>query len=259
MPDQVPEECDARAAPPCLQALVEAQRQAFNAATVGRTLDVLLERPGRHPGQLTGKTPYLQQVQVEGAPHHRRDDRAGENRRDRPQFPVRKLGLPESGRPSREVRGMKSPNRAVPSLANCGADDPARHAPGRVDDLVPRQPARLGAVRPVRPEPRAHRAQPRRRLPCPRQPGDDQGARPRPASARAACCKRSTIASSSVSRSRMGRHRRRDPGRAAAGRAVPRPPPKAACEKTPFEQIATRKARPRSGAQTPHRTSTCGR
>ena len=52
-----------------LQALVEAQRQAFNAATVGRTLDVLLERPGRHPGQLTGKTPYLQQVQVEGPAH----------------------------------------------------------------------------------------------------------------------------------------------------------------------------------------------
>ena len=49
-----------------LQALVEAQRQSFNAATVGRTLDVLLERAGRYPGQLTGKTPYLQQVQVEG-------------------------------------------------------------------------------------------------------------------------------------------------------------------------------------------------
>ena len=49
-----------------LQALVEQQRQAFNAATVGRTLDVLLERPGRHPSQLTGKTPYLQQVQVDG-------------------------------------------------------------------------------------------------------------------------------------------------------------------------------------------------
>ena len=52
-----------------LQALGEAQRQAFNAATVGRTLDVLLERPGRHPGQLTGKTPYLQQVQVDGPSH----------------------------------------------------------------------------------------------------------------------------------------------------------------------------------------------
>ena len=49
-----------------LQQLVEAQRQAFNAATVGRTLDVLVERPGRHPGQVTGKTPYLQQVQLDG-------------------------------------------------------------------------------------------------------------------------------------------------------------------------------------------------
>ncbi len=49
-----------------LQMLVEAQRQAFNAALVGRTVDVLFERGGRHPGQLTGKSPYLQQVQVDG-------------------------------------------------------------------------------------------------------------------------------------------------------------------------------------------------
>ena len=49
-----------------LQALVEAQRQAFNAGMIGRTVDVLFERAGRHPGQLTGKSPYLQQVQVDG-------------------------------------------------------------------------------------------------------------------------------------------------------------------------------------------------
>ncbi len=55
-----------------LQVLVEAQRQAFNAATVGRTVEVLFERRGRHPGQLTGKSPYLQQVQVDG-----RDDLIG--------------------------------------------------------------------------------------------------------------------------------------------------------------------------------------
>ena len=53
-----------------LQALVEAQRQAFNGAMLGRTVDVLLERPGRHPGQLTGKSPYLQQVQVEASVAH---------------------------------------------------------------------------------------------------------------------------------------------------------------------------------------------
>jgi tRNA-2-methylthio-N6-dimethylallyladenosine synthase len=28
---------------------------------------VLLEKPGRHPGQLAGKSPYLQAVQIEGS------------------------------------------------------------------------------------------------------------------------------------------------------------------------------------------------
>jgi tRNA-2-methylthio-N6-dimethylallyladenosine synthase len=52
-----------------LQDLLESQRQAFNRGTVGRTLDVLLEKPGRHPGQLAGKSPYLQAVQIEDATH----------------------------------------------------------------------------------------------------------------------------------------------------------------------------------------------
>jgi tRNA-2-methylthio-N6-dimethylallyladenosine synthase len=47
-----------------LQALLEQQAAAFNAATVGDVLPVLLERPGRHPGQLVGRTPYLQAVHV---------------------------------------------------------------------------------------------------------------------------------------------------------------------------------------------------
>ncbi|GGK34276.1 tRNA (N6-isopentenyl adenosine(37)-C2)-methylthiotransferase MiaB [Salinarimonas ramus] len=50
-----------------LQALLEEQRQAFNRETVGRTVDVLLEKPGRHPGQLAGKSPYLQAVVIEDA------------------------------------------------------------------------------------------------------------------------------------------------------------------------------------------------
>lgn len=48
-----------------LQERIEHHRQAFNAAMVGRTVDVLLERVGRHPGQLAGKSPYLQAVQIE--------------------------------------------------------------------------------------------------------------------------------------------------------------------------------------------------
>ena len=47
-----------------LQALLDAQRQAFNRGTVGRVVDVLLEKPGRHEGQLAGKSPYLQAVQL---------------------------------------------------------------------------------------------------------------------------------------------------------------------------------------------------
>jgi tRNA-2-methylthio-N6-dimethylallyladenosine synthase len=47
-----------------LQALLEEQRQAFNRATVGRTLEVLFEKPGRHQGQITGKSPYLQAVHI---------------------------------------------------------------------------------------------------------------------------------------------------------------------------------------------------
>ncbi len=62
---QVPEEVKAERLQR-LQALLEEQRQAFNRGTVGRTVDVLLEKPGRHPGQLAGKTPYLQAVQIEG-------------------------------------------------------------------------------------------------------------------------------------------------------------------------------------------------
>ena len=48
-----------------LQERIEHHRQAFNQAMVGRTVDVLLERPGRYPGQLAGKSPYLQAVQIE--------------------------------------------------------------------------------------------------------------------------------------------------------------------------------------------------
>jgi tRNA-2-methylthio-N6-dimethylallyladenosine synthase len=47
-----------------LQALIEAQQRAFNLACVGRVFDVLFEKPGRHAGQIVGRTPYLQPVPV---------------------------------------------------------------------------------------------------------------------------------------------------------------------------------------------------
>ncbi|QGM99731.1 tRNA (N6-isopentenyl adenosine(37)-C2)-methylthiotransferase MiaB [Methylocystis parvus OBBP] len=50
-----------------LQALLEEQRQSFNSATVGRTIDVLFEKQGRHEGQIGGKSPYMQAVHVSGS------------------------------------------------------------------------------------------------------------------------------------------------------------------------------------------------
>ena len=51
-----------------LQALVETQRQAFNTATVGRVVNILFEKRGRHDGQIAGKSPYMQPVHVFGPP-----------------------------------------------------------------------------------------------------------------------------------------------------------------------------------------------
>ncbi len=47
-----------------LQAALNRHQIDFNATTVGRRIPILLERPGRHPGQLVGKTPWLQSVHV---------------------------------------------------------------------------------------------------------------------------------------------------------------------------------------------------
>jgi tRNA-2-methylthio-N6-dimethylallyladenosine synthase len=47
-----------------LQAEIDRHQAAFNDACVGRTLDVLFEKPGRLPGQLVGRSPYLQPVQA---------------------------------------------------------------------------------------------------------------------------------------------------------------------------------------------------
>ncbi|WP_030538396.1 tRNA (N6-isopentenyl adenosine(37)-C2)-methylthiotransferase MiaB [Sphingobium sp. DC-2] len=47
-----------------LQALINRHQAEFNAAAVGRRTDILLERKGRHPGQLIGKTPWLQSVHI---------------------------------------------------------------------------------------------------------------------------------------------------------------------------------------------------
>jgi tRNA-2-methylthio-N6-dimethylallyladenosine synthase len=45
-----------------VQDLLATQQRRFNEASVGRVLPVLFEKEGRHPGQLVGRTPYMQSV-----------------------------------------------------------------------------------------------------------------------------------------------------------------------------------------------------
>jgi len=51
-----------------LQAELEAQQRAFNDGTIGQVVPVLFEKPGRHAGQLIGRTPWSQGVHVEAPP-----------------------------------------------------------------------------------------------------------------------------------------------------------------------------------------------
>jgi len=47
-----------------LQGLIDSQQTAFNAAAIGNTVDVLFERAARKPGQVVGRTAYLQPAHV---------------------------------------------------------------------------------------------------------------------------------------------------------------------------------------------------
>ncbi|MDP6108545.1 MAG: TRAM domain-containing protein, partial [Rhodospirillales bacterium] len=47
-----------------LQDELNRQQLAFNESCVGETMPVLLDRCGRHPGQMVGRSPYMQPVHV---------------------------------------------------------------------------------------------------------------------------------------------------------------------------------------------------
>jgi tRNA-2-methylthio-N6-dimethylallyladenosine synthase len=48
-----------------LRELIEAQQLAFNRASVGRAMPVLLDQRGRRAGQLVGRSPWMQAVHLE--------------------------------------------------------------------------------------------------------------------------------------------------------------------------------------------------
>ena len=65
MPDQIPDEVKTERLYR-LQAAIDRHQAAFNVRCLHRTFEVLFERPGRYPGQIVGRSPYLQPIQVMG-------------------------------------------------------------------------------------------------------------------------------------------------------------------------------------------------
>jgi tRNA-2-methylthio-N6-dimethylallyladenosine synthase len=62
--DQVPEEVKAERLER-LQALLLKQQGEFAKSCIGKVIDLLLEKPGRMPGQVIGRSPWLQSVNVD--------------------------------------------------------------------------------------------------------------------------------------------------------------------------------------------------
>ena len=75
-----------------LQALLGRQQAAFQAGLVGRTLPVLVEKPGRNPGQMVGRSPYLNAVHLEAPAELVGQGRAGPDRRGGRQLAGRRGG-----------------------------------------------------------------------------------------------------------------------------------------------------------------------
>jgi len=68
-PTQIPEEVKSERLE-ALQKVLATQQREFNEACIGRTLRILIEKPGRHEGQLVGRSPYLQSVHVMATADH---------------------------------------------------------------------------------------------------------------------------------------------------------------------------------------------
>jgi tRNA-2-methylthio-N6-dimethylallyladenosine synthase len=64
--EHVPDEVKDRRLQRVLEAVTKSQT-VFNSSCVGKVVPVLLERQGRHPGQLVGRSPYMQAVHLSAA------------------------------------------------------------------------------------------------------------------------------------------------------------------------------------------------
>ena len=146
-----------------LQALLGQQARAFNASKVGPTVPVLFAEPGRKPGQLIGKTPWLQSVYAEGnaapdRPHRRRaaDRRPCQQpgRRDRHRrLRGRRVSVRSGAGRSADVRRMAfDDNALLVELYGVHDRQPRAHRAARQCPAArPRQPARRSPAKPTMP------------------------------------------------------------------------------------------------------------
>jgi tRNA-2-methylthio-N6-dimethylallyladenosine synthase len=63
MAEQVPDDVKAERLQR-LQAAIDREQARFNARCLGQSFAVLFEKPGRYPGQIVGRSPYLQPGQA---------------------------------------------------------------------------------------------------------------------------------------------------------------------------------------------------
>ena len=99
-----------------LQALIARQQAEFNARMRGLKVDVLFEKPGRHAGQIVGRSPWLQAVQVDAPAAMIGNGRAGCHRSRRREQPFRRVVRQRRRREGHRLKRGQA-KRAIP----CGA------------------------------------------------------------------------------------------------------------------------------------------
>ena len=162
---------------PNCRLLLQQQQRAFNAACVGHVLPVLFEKPGRHDGQLVGRSPYLQSRARRDRGGADRRDRAGPDRAGRAQQPrrydrARRAGLldPRVRAPFGWCSACGAPGMSAALAADRGGYRRRRARAARIRG----QSAAAGALRRTRPASRPHRAPARRVAGPARQPPVDR-------------------------------------------------------------------------------------
>jgi tRNA-2-methylthio-N6-dimethylallyladenosine synthase len=104
-----------------LQELIDSQQSAFNVATIGNTVDVLFERVARNPGQIVGRTAYLQPAHVMASPEIIGQVLPVTIERLERYSLLGQLAPPADGRALKTAFSQMTPSQMIPSQMTTGA------------------------------------------------------------------------------------------------------------------------------------------